>query len=73
MQVGFSYGALSDSLETQANNQGFTLGKQKEVLEQCMDAIMRLRFGIDVPDSIHNKLIERLNKKVVKSLKKKDV
>lgn len=68
-KVSFSYGALSRPLEQQANEQGFTLGKEIDNLEACKKAIIQLRFGIDTPDSMHQKLIERLHKSVVKSLK----
>ena len=68
-QVGFSYGAISKTIEIQANEQGYTLGKGIDEIERCRQAITQLRFGIDTPDSIHKKLIERLHKKVIKSLK----
>ena len=67
--VGFSYGCLAPSIESQAIKQGYTLGKEEENLEKCRKAIITLRFGIDVPDSIHEKLTQRLHKHVVKSLK----
>ena len=68
-QVGFSYGAMSKTIEEQAKEQGYTLGKDANNIEACKTAITQLRFGIDTPDNIHKKLIERLHKKVIKSLK----
>ena len=74
-QVGFMYGAISKSIEEQAKEQGYTLGKDAYNIEACKTAITQLRFGIDTPDSIHKKLIERLHNKVIKTLKpiKKEV
>lgn len=69
-QVGFSYGALSHNLEDQAKTQGYTLGKAGIELQRCVEAILVLRFGIDTPEAVHQKLLERLHKKVIKSLKK---
>ena len=68
-QVGFSYGAIAKTIEEQAIEQGYTLGKDADEIETCRVAITQLRFGIHTPDSIHGKLIERLHKKVIKSLK----
>lgn len=71
MKVGFSYGALSPPLEAQANKQGFTLGRDGKELAVCMKAIIKLRFSLQLPDGEYDKLLRRLNKKVVKSLKEK--
>lgn len=40
-EVGFSYGALFDDLETQAKEQGYTLGDKAEKLE-------KLRFSVNM-------------------------
>jgi hypothetical protein len=67
--VGFSYGCLADKLEKQARAQGYTLGKAAAEYERCREALITLRFGIDTPDSIHDKLIKRLHARVIKHLK----
>jgi hypothetical protein len=67
--VGFGYGVLCDTLEAQANEQGFTLGKHADVLEGCRQAAITLRFGVDLPDSMYNKILQRIQKRVVKYIK----
>ena len=68
-KVGFYYGALSDNLEKQANEQGYTLGKKAEELERCKEAIVTLMFGEILTDSQRDKAYQKLNKRVSKSLK----
>ena len=73
MNVGFHYGIFFEGkLEEQAVSQGFTLGEKASRLEECLHGINAMRFVIDLPDSIYDKLIERLNKYVVKSLKQNE-
>jgi hypothetical protein len=69
MKVGFEYGALAEPLEKQARNQGCTLGKDAKKYEQCQKAILTLRFGIDTPDTIHDKLTQRLHSRVIKCVR----
>jgi len=68
MQIGFSYGCLSDPLEKQAKKQGFTLGEKAKKMEHLKDCVIKLRFGIDIPDGIYDKLLKKLNKTVIGSL-----
>ena len=67
--VGFHYGALSDKLEKQANEQGYTLGKKAEELERCKDAIITLMFGEILTDSQRDKAYDKLHKRIIKALK----
>ena len=67
--VGFGYGVLCDTLEEQANQQGYTLGKKSDELEKCRQAAITLRFGVDLPDSIYDKILQRIQKRVVKAIK----
>ena len=67
--LGFSYGCLADKLEDQALAQGLTLGKHAAKYERCREALIELRFGIDTPDSVHDRLIKRLHGRVIKHLK----
>lgn len=69
LTVGIAYGVLQPPIEEQVNKQGCTLGKKAKFWEDNRTAINILRFAIDTPDSIHNKLVERLHKRVVKALK----
>jgi len=66
--ISFSYGCLADKIEDQAISQGFTLGKDAKKYERCREALITLKFGIDVPESIYERLIRRLHDRVVKHL-----
>ena len=69
MEVGFHYGVLCDPLEKQANDQGFTLGDDKEYLEdleRCM--LMCWLHGL-ITDSQKYAMMKKMQKKVVKALK----
>ena len=39
-EVMFCYGALSDPLEQQANQQGYTLGKESELLQKLNNSMI---------------------------------
>ena len=39
-EVMFCYGALSNSLEQQANSQGYTFGKESELLQKLNDSMI---------------------------------
>lgn len=68
MEVGFGYGCLSAPLEEQANSQGFTLGKNKEYLQECVNALNTLRFDF-LNDSQKQSITKKIHTKVIKSLK----
>lgn len=68
MQVGFGYGIMYDKIEKQANEQGFSLGKDTERFEKCKEAITRLMFEEILTDSQVDKAFQKLNKKVIKAL-----
>jgi len=65
--IGFSYGVLSETLEQQANEQGYTL-KNSELYEKLKEALNLLKFHLTT-DSENDKLFQKLHKKVVKDLK----
>lgn len=67
MEVGFRYGVLCDELEKQANEQGFTLGKDAERLEAIRKAINMCAFHVATDSQIQS-MIKKLQKKVVASL-----
>jgi hypothetical protein len=67
-QVGFSYGVLMDTLEDQANMQGYTLGDEAEKLEKIRKAINMCMFHV-ATESQTKQMTDKLHKKVVKELK----
>jgi len=68
-QIGFGYGALCDSLEKQANEQGYTLGAKAEHFEKIKEAILKLTFAKVLTDSQIDMAYQKLHKQVVKALK----
>ena len=66
--VKFGYGALEDSLEKQANDQGYTLGEQAEKFEKFKTEILDLWINGILTDNQSDKLIEKLHKQVIKSI-----
>lgn len=69
MKVSFHYGALCDPLEKQANDQGFTLGDDKEYLEDLERCILMCWIHDLVTDSQKYEMMKKMQKKVVKALK----
>ena len=67
--VQFSYGALSDTLEEQANKQGFTLGDDSEMLEKIKNARMLLIFKDILTGSQAEQTAKKIQSKVVKALR----
>lgn len=68
--VKFGYGALCETLEKQAKKQGFTLGENAKKLENYRRFAALLFFGLSLPNSMYDKILQKLNKRVVDSLKK---
>lgn len=66
-QIGFSYGAFAESLEEQANKQGYTLGKDAEKYEKIRNAINMCGFHVATESQIDS-MLKKLQKKVVDSL-----
>ena len=66
--VEFRYGALSPSLEKQANRQEFTLGKQSERLEKLNQSRLMLFMNSLISDSASEHIVKRINEMVVGSL-----
>ena len=65
--IGFYHGALADSYETQANQQGYTLGESADHLQALGDAAVLLWVEDCLTDSQYNKVLERIQKQLVKS------
>ena len=71
MTVEFYHGALAESYEEQANNQGFTLGKESEFVQQIGFGLVAAYIHGIITDGEFDKIIQRFQKKmIVKNLKK---
>ena len=68
-EVIFHYGALSDSLEQQANSQGYTLGKESELLQKLNNSMIMCWVHGLCTDSQQDSMMNKLQKKVIKALK----
>ena len=68
-EVGFNYGCFGDSLEVQANQQGYTLGNDAETCEKIRKAINMCGFHVATESQV-NSMFKKLQSKVVKSLSK---
>ena len=67
MNIGFKYGVLCESLEKQANEQGFTLGEKADGFEKIRHAINMCGFHVATESQVRL-MINKLQKKVVKAL-----
>lgn len=65
--IGFHHGALADSYEVRANQQGYTLGESADQLQALGDAAVLLWMEDCLTDSQYNKVLGRIQKKLVKS------
>jgi hypothetical protein len=65
--VGFRYGVLGDSLEEQANAQGYTLGEEGDKFEKIRKAINMCMFHVATESQVKI-MTEKLHKKVVGAL-----
>lgn len=66
----FSYGVIGDTLEEQANKQGYTLGRNADICEKIRKAINMCMFHVATETQV-NAMTNKLHKKVIKSLKEK--
>lgn len=69
MEVGFNHGALCDSYEKQANEQGFTLGDKAELFDKVAYSYNLLRIHGYLTDSQADSVCEKIQKQLVKNLK----
>lgn len=67
--VEFHHGALCDPYEQQANEQGYTLGEEKELLEKLGFSIVFCWFHGLLTDSQYDAALKKLQKKLVKAIK----
>lgn len=73
MEFGIRFGALADPLLDQIKSQGLKYNKATvERLQTCMDSLMHLRFNDLVTDSMHEKIMQKLYKKIVSHIKQQN-
>lgn len=69
MEIIFRFGALSDKLELQANEQGFTMGAYEETAEHLKSSILTLKFHNILTDTEIDRSFKKLHKQILKHLK----
>lgn len=67
--VTFYHRALSDPYEEQAREQGYTLGDDAELLQKLGFWLVLCHIHGVLTDSQYDKALQKLNKKIVGSLK----
>ena len=67
--IGFDHGALCDPYEQQANEQGFTLGKEKGRLEKLGFSLTFAWIQGCLTDSQYDMALRKLQNQLVKALK----
>lgn len=68
--VGFHHGALCDPYEQQANEQGYTLGKEADLFDDIGHAYNMLYIHGYLTDSQADSVCKKIQKKLIRSLKK---
>lgn len=68
-EICFHHGALCDPYEQQANEQGYTLGEEKELLEKLGFSIVFCWIQGLLTDSQYDAALQKLQKKLVKAIK----
>lgn len=66
--IEFNHGALSDSYEKQANEQGFTLGEDKERLEKLGFSVVYCWIHGVLTDSQYDMALKKLQKQLIKAI-----
>jgi len=68
--VEFHHGALADSYEKQANEQGLTLGEHAEFAQNVGFGLVAAHIHGCITDSEYDKILQRFQKKILlKNLK----
>lgn len=68
MEVGFRHGAMCDSYEKQANEQGFTLGEKAKLFEKIGFSYNLLRMHGYLTDSQADMVCKKIQKNLMKNL-----
>lgn len=69
-EIGFHHGALADSYEKQANEQGYTLGDKADTFDKIGFSYNMLRIHGYLTDSQADSVCKKIQKKLVASVKK---
>lgn len=67
-EIGFHHGALCDKYEKQANDQGYTLGKNAELFDKIAFAYNLLRIHGYFTEAQEESVCKKIQKNLVKSL-----
>lgn len=67
-EIGFSYGIMCEDLETQANQQGYTLGKNIKLAEELRKSCNMLCAHGILNNSQADRCFPKLHKKIIKML-----
>lgn len=68
-EIGFSYGIMCADIETQANEQGYTLGDKAEMFEKLRYSVNMVCINRLVSDSQADNIYKKMHKKVLNALK----
>ena len=71
-QIGINYGALSDPIEEQLNEQGFTLGEKAEFVEKMVYRLILNHVHGILTDSVYDRALQRLHKHIISQIKPMD-
>ena len=63
--VGFHHGALCDTYEKQANDQGFTFGEAAEWVQQVGFGLVCAHIHGCITDSEYDKILQRFQRKIL--------
>jgi hypothetical protein len=69
MEIKLAFGAMSDPIEKQLNEQGLTLGMAAPKFERAADCIVYLRIHGYLTDSASDKARKKLMKEIIKAAK----
>ena len=67
--IGFYHGAMSEPYEVQANKQGYTLGRDRERLEQLGFSLTYAWIHDCLTDSQYDMALKKLQKQLVNAVK----
>lgn len=67
--IGFSHGALADSYEKQANEQGWTLGEKAELFDKLALSYNMLRIHGYLTDKQADSICKKIQTQLVLNLK----
>lgn len=65
MQIGFRWNPIFGTIEKQANEQGFTLGKDAEKINDYQENLFCLHMDRILTDSQYDKILQKLHKHTV--------